>query len=58
MGNLLVGAIILAAALHAVRTVHAQKKRMKDWKCTGDCGNCQMPCRVKSIYRRETPGSK
>lgn len=57
MGEILVGIILLALVFNALRMVRGQKKRMKDWKCTGDCDTCQTPCQAKRIYHRETPRS-
>lgn len=58
MGNIIVGILVLAVVLNAFRMVHGQKKRMKGWKCTGDCGTCKTPCQAKRIYHKETPGAK
>lgn len=52
MGSVIVGIVLLAVVLNAFRLLHKQKARMKDWKCTGDCDACQVPCQAKRIYRK------
>lgn len=57
MGSIIVGIILLAVILNAFRMLHKQKKRMKDWKCTGDCDTCKMPCQAKRIYHKDDSAS-
>lgn len=44
MGTIIVGIIVLAVVLNAIRMLHKQMKRMKDWKCEGDCDTCKTLC--------------
>lgn len=53
MGSIIVGIVLLAIVLNAVRMLHKQKTRMKDWRCTGDCGSCKVPCQAKRIYNKD-----
>ena len=46
MGSIIVGVVVLALALNALRMVRGQKKRMKDWGCAGDCDACKTPCQA------------
>jgi len=50
MGTIIVGIIVLAVVLNAIRVFHKQIKRMKNQNCTGDCNNCKTPCQAKRIY--------
>lgn len=52
MGSIIIGIVLLAIVLNALRMLRKQKARMKDWECTGDCDNCKVPCQAKSIYRK------
>lgn len=56
MGNIIVGVILFAVVVNAVRMLHKQKERMKDWKCTGDCDTCKTPCQAKRIYYKDNSG--
>lgn len=53
MGSIIVGIVLLAVVLNAFWALHKQKKRMKGWKCTGDCDNCKMLCQAKRIYHKD-----
>lgn len=55
MGNLIVGIVLLLVILNAFRMLRKQKKRMKGWKCTGNCDECKMPCQAKRIYHKDDP---
>lgn len=54
MGSIIVGVILLAVMINAVRTIRRQKKRLKEWNCIGDCDSCKTPCQVKRIYHRDS----
>lgn len=57
MGTIIVGIIVLAVVLNAIRMLHKQMKRMKDWKCEGDCDTCKTPCQAGCIYHKDNSGS-
>lgn len=50
MGTIIVGIIILAVVLNAIRMILKQMKHMKNQNCTGDCNTCKTPCQAKRIY--------
>ena len=53
MGTIVVGIIVLAVVLNAIRVFHKQIKRMKNQNCTGDCNTCKIPCQAKRIYHMD-----
>lgn len=56
MGTIIVGIILLAIVLNAIRVFYKQMKRMKNQNCTGDCINCKTPCQAKRIYHIDGSG--
>lgn len=50
MGTIVVGIIVLAVVINALRMFLNQINHMKNQNCTGDCNSCKMPCQAKHIY--------